>query len=121
VATIVKVTQLYKETYSDKVVNDKIATKIKDFVKTKLENPLQPFGASDKPFLGAGHFRNAVPGESMCHAHITHNLAIIYSISGKDPRVLKLYGLFNHDEMGIGQPPNIKKQKSLSQKIANQA
>ena len=97
----------------------KLADRFEEFLKTKKQNAMQPFGKVDKPFAGDGFLRNAIPNETLIHAHLTHDISIIYSISGKDPRILKLYGVYSHDEMGTGQPPNIKKQKQLASRLSN--
>ena len=108
---------LYKETYLDKVLaNPKIKAKFRDFMDTKRQNPNQPFGASDKPFVAAGHFARALPGAR--HAHITHDLSIVYKVVGNQ---VFLYGFFTHDELGTGQPANMNRQKNTATRLSNQS
>ena len=76
----------YQETYLNKIKNNEtLKAKFRDFMELKRHNPLQPFGSSDKPFKGDGFFSNAVPG--IKHAHITHDISIVYKVEGKLCRV----------------------------------
>jgi hypothetical protein len=54
------------------------------------------------------------------YAHLNNDLVLFYEIEGRDPTVIKLYGVFSHDDIGIGQPGNIRKQKSLIQQLSHQ-
>jgi len=111
---------MYRETYAAKVrSNSTLGQKINAFLVAKRDAPLQPFGSSDKPYQGKGIFNSVVPG--LRHAHLTHDISIVYTISGTKPKVIKLYGLFGHDESGTGTPPNPKKQKSLAVRMGNQS
>lgn len=118
---IVKNSPLFVDTMAKKLHSSgkKLADRFDEFLQSKKNNPLQPFGKSDKPFTSIGLWKNAIPNETLLHAHLTHDISIIYSITGKDPRVLKLYGVFTHDEMGTGQPANIRKQKQLAAKLGH--
>ena len=108
--------ELYKQTYLDKVLpNPTVKNKFRDFMEVKRNDPNQSFGSSDKPFASAGHFSKAIPG--VRHAHITHDLSIVYKVTGNE---VFLYGFFTHDELGTGQPANINRQKSAAKKISNQ-
>jgi hypothetical protein len=119
----VKRSQSFADSMDQKVSagNKKLPERFEAFLQTKLNNLMQPFGKSDKPFLSAGFIRNAIPNETLLHAHLTPDISIIYSITGKDEKVIKLYGVYTHDEMGIGQPPNIRKQKQFADRLSNTA
>jgi mRNA-degrading endonuclease YafQ of YafQ-DinJ toxin-antitoxin module len=95
-----------------------IERKLKAFFEVKMSNPLQSFGASDKPFSSDGVFNKTIPG--LKHAHLTQDISIVYRLSGKNPTLLDLYGIFSHQDLGTGQPPNRKVQKSMSQQFDNQ-
>jgi hypothetical protein len=41
-------------------------------------------------------------------------------MEGRDPITFKLYGVFSHDDIGIGMPRNINKQKNLLKRLAGQ-
>lgn len=103
----------YKETYLAKVnPYESVRNKFREFMELKRNDPNQAFGKSDKHFLGDGFFTQQVPG--LKHAHITQDLSIVYKISGKNPTEIYLYGFYTHDELGTGQPPNIRRQSSIA-------
>ena len=105
----------YKETYFAKVrPYSAIRSKFRDFMELKRWNPIEPFGKSDKLFLGTGLFIRSVP--NLKHAHITLDLSIVYKLDGG---TIWLYGFYTHDELGIGQPPNIRIQDAMARKIAH--
>ena len=118
---VIKNSPLFVDTMAAKLSSGgkKVADRFNDFLQSKKENPLQPFGKSDKPFIGGGLIQGAIPNETLLHAHLTHDIGIVYSLTGKDPRVLKLYGIFTHDEMGTGQPDNRRKQKQFSDRLSH--
>ena len=95
-----------------------ITQKMAEFLAVKQSNPLQPFGGSDKPFNSKGNFGTVISG--LRHAHLTHDIMVAYTLGGRDPIVFNLYGVFSHDELGIGQPANVKKQKAQVKRMANQ-
>ena len=110
---------LYRETLLDKArAYPIIGQKMQDFRTFKSANPLQQYGGSDKPFVSNGFFGNTVRG--LKHAHLTHDIMVVYKLSGHDPKVFDLYGIFSHDELGIGQPANLKKQKSAASRLGHQ-
>jgi len=89
-----------------------------DFLKVKRENPIAPFGKSDKSNPISTPLADSIP--KLRHAHLSHDISVFYTVSGANPVQLKLYSIMSHDEAGIGQPVNYKKQKSLGKKMANQ-
>jgi mRNA-degrading endonuclease YafQ of YafQ-DinJ toxin-antitoxin module len=93
-----------------------IVSKIAEFIKFKEQNPLTPFGNNDKQFTSGGVFKLAMPKARK--AHLTSDISIIYELSGKNPIIIKLYGVFTHAELGTGQPPNLKIQKNMAKKLA---
>lgn len=116
---VFKPSQLYLETMIEKSRDyPVIGQKMQEFRKFKSANPLQSFGATDKPFVGKGSFGTVISG--LRHAHLTHDIMVVYTISGRDPTEFRLYGIFSHDELGIGQPANIKRQKAQAKRMTNQ-
>jgi hypothetical protein len=95
-----------------------LGQRIEEFKRAKLENPAQPYGKSDTPFIKEGPLARAVP--KLRHAHLTQDVSIFYTISGADPVVIKLYGVFSHKSSGTGNAANIKIQQKLGKKLANQ-
>lgn len=92
--------------------------KLEEFRKTKAQNPIAKFGGRDYPFTGAGVFASEVPG--LAHAHLTQDISVVYRVHSKNPTLVDIYGLYSHAELGTGQPANIKKQKSMGRRFANQ-
>lgn len=114
-----RTSDLYKETLVDKArAYPVIGQKMQEFRNFKAQNPLQPYGSTDKPFAGKGNFGTVISG--LRHAHLTGDIMVVYTISGRDPTMINLYGIFSHDELGIGQPANKNRQKSAVKRMANQ-
>ena len=108
---------LYKETYLLRVKPyPKIREKLRQFMEHKRHNPDQSWGGSDKFFKPGAVFYNSIPG--IRHAHLTHDLSVVYRV-GKQNEIY-LYGVFTHDDLGMGTPANIKRQQAISTKLANQ-
>jgi hypothetical protein len=127
-AIVVKTCPLFDETFlrAVQLKGDSFRESFKRFLEFKEQaaesgNPVQPYGARDRPFIPNGQLRNAVPNETLVHVHLSHDLNLVYSMTGRDPVVYKLYGFFTHDDLGTGQPPNIRKQKQQRTALANQS
>ena len=93
-----------------------VVNKIIEFKKFKEVDPLASYGSNDKGFSPTGIFKQYLPKARK--AHLTPDISIIYELSGKNPTVIKLYGVFTHAQLGTGQPPNKKIQKNIAKKIA---
>lgn len=112
--------KLFQDTFAAKArQNPELVRIFNEFRKIKEKNPMQPFGSRDAAFNGEGNFNRAVP--KMRHAHLMHDLNLCYTVMGKDPTIIRLYGVFKHDELGTGQPANMKRQKSVATSMANQS
>lgn len=86
---------------------------IADFIKFKTSNPLATYGHSDYPFR-----HGKLKGYG--HAKLTRDISIIYTLTGNDPKYLKLYGVFSHADLGTSNPPNLNKQNSVATRLGNQ-
>ncbi len=108
----------FNKCYKYHVINTKgVEDGIKEFREKKLANPTADFGSKD--YKLGNHFDKEVPG--LLHSGITHDKSVFYTISGSgDTRHIHMYGIYGHDEAGIGQPANINKQKSLAKRLGNQ-
>lgn len=106
---------LFNETFGN---HSEVLNKLNAFMDSKSRDPLAPFGSSDKAFHSEGNFSRAVP--KLKHAHLTHDISVLYTVSGRDPTIIRLYGIFSHDESGTGQPANIKRQKNLASRLTKQ-
>lgn len=115
-SVVFRTCSLYDQTESNYIKsNPALKEIIKDFIKTKASNPLAPYGSKDYPFVGAGHFKGLI------HAHLTHDLSIIYTVSGRDPHVISLYMIASHSDLGTSKgQPNSKKQAQVGKKLAQQ-
>lgn len=92
--------------------------KLADFLRSKKENKLQPYGSKDYPFNPKAPLGDAVPG--LKHAHITQDLSVFYTIGGSNPSVIKLYGIFSHQDSGTGNAPNVRVQQTLGKSLKGQ-
>lgn len=112
--------KLFKDTFSEKSKQtpDLLAI-FNEFRKVKEQDPTKPFGSRDTSFISAGNLAQRVP--KLRHAHLLHDLNLCYTVSDKDPTIIRLYGVFKHDELGTGQPANIKRQKNVATAMANQS
>lgn len=93
-----------------RVVRGAALSSLKNFLTAKRENPRQPYGGSDTPFISKGPFGG------LSHAHITQDLSVIYKVENG---TVYLYGIYSHGNLGTGTPANINKQKSMATRFAN--
>jgi hypothetical protein len=116
-AVIFKISPLFKETLTTLATqNPRLIDRIEAFKNFKNQNPLASFGSNDKSSKGI--FLKAVPG--IKHAHLTRDISIWYTVSGRDPIEIRLYGLFTHKDTGTGEPQNKKRQLSAAEWLKNQ-
>lgn len=112
-------TPLFRETAAKYArPGSNVLARYAEFIRTKLENPIAQFGASDKKNPEGTPMSQEVPG--IRHAHLTHDISVFYTISGANPAILRVYALLTHDEAGSGQPTNYKVQKAVAKRMANQ-
>lgn len=104
---------LFEEALARYKNNQRVIDAFNHFVLHKAQNAMTPFGSKDRPFPG-GRLKGFI------HAGLTHDVSIIYKISGRNPSVVYLYTIASHDESGTGQPPNLKRQDQLLKRIGNQ-
>ena len=113
------VCELYKKTLDEKAsAFPIIKKKVDEFLKFKYENPTSNYGSSDSAFVPGGPLANAVPG--LRHAHISRDLSIFYTLSGNNPKNLRLYAIASHQDSGTGTPSNTKRQQSFGKRLQNQ-
>lgn len=104
---------LFKETLNKHIKDPGVESTYKSFLEFKSENPLSKFGNSDYPFTHG-------PLSGKLHSKLTRDISILYTMSGTDTKIFKLYGIFTHDESGTGTPSSLNRQKGLSAKMSNQ-
>lgn len=115
-----EISPLFLQTYQAKTRggHGAVAKKFEEFRAIKSAHPNQSWGANDRPMKSGGLFSNEIPG--VRKAHLTHDISVVYTVSGINPTMIRLYGLFDHDDLGVGSPPNINRQKSMSKTLASQ-
>jgi hypothetical protein len=110
---------LFDQTWRSRSENNaSLKNKLSQFVQVKSQEPTASFGSSDKPFKSGGFFTNAIP--KLRHAHLTHDLSLVYALEGGADPVIRLYGVFSHDDLGTGNPPNKNRQRSMASQLAGQ-
>lgn len=85
---------------------------LQQFIAHKRADPTSPFGGKDYPFRGASL-------KGYMHAGLTFDAQVVYTISGRDPHAIKLYGVFTHDDLGTGNPVQMKRQQKAGQTFDN--
>ncbi len=103
---------LFRETFAKH--RAAVESKFQDFIKLKSQDPLAQFGSKDRHFSGEGNLSGYI------HAGLTHDISIVYKRHSKNPTIIDLYAVVTHDELGTGQPPNMKSQKNIAKKMASQ-
>lgn len=100
----------YEKYKRDPVIMDALA----DFIEAKRADPMAPFKKKDKPFVG-GDLKGYM------HSGLSYDVSIVYTISGRNPHIITLLGIFSHDELGTGNPPRTNLQRQAAKTFANQA
>lgn len=101
---------------------DRLKGQISDFIDFKKANPANGsvagvydgFGSSDKRFQTKGKFGGKIDGIS--HAHLTRDISIVYLV---DNGFLYLYGIYSHDDIGTGTPPNMNRREQAATRWSN--
>ena len=111
----VLVSPLFQQTVSDKAKQyPQLQDRVTAFIQAKIINPGMSVGTHDKFFAPNGFFATAIP--KVRHAHIFHNVIIVYTLNNNQ---LRLYGVYNHDDLGIGMPGNRRLQKQKAKELSN--
>ena len=83
------------------------------WIQAKKDDPLRMVG-NDKPFKGGGSYAG------LNHAHLGDDISIVYRLEGRDPRKLKLYGFYSHEDLGTGNPAKNKIQQVVGKRLTTQ-
>ena len=113
--TLFRYSSHFRDTAKSVLSRPGAQARFEEFVRAKEQNPTQQFGASDTPFTGKGPLGLVRP--RLMHAHITHDLSVIYHVSGRDPTTISIHGIFSHADLGTSRPPNIRRQKTSAQQF----
>ena len=109
----VRASSLLDDSLSNKPAD--IAERLRDFIEFKKANPLAQYGKKDTSFNPEGLFGRAIP--KLRHAHLNLDISVFYTIEGRDPIQLKIYGVFRHKESGTAQADNKQVQKQLVKRL----
>ena len=104
--------KLFNETLAK---HKEVAGKLAEFIKFKSEDPLGRFGKKDQHFIGG-----ILKETGLIHAHLTGDISLLYKRSGKNPTYIDLVAVLSHDELGTGQPANLKQQKKMARTLDDQ-
>lgn len=111
---------MYKESRDEKTAkHPELKQKIREFILAKEIAPTGQFGSVDKKSPAGTPFVTIAP--DVKHAHLNSDISIWYKITGSNPTVLRLYGVFTHDETGTGQPNKIAKSRAVAKRMAQQS
>lgn len=98
--------KLFDETLAS---HENVTAKLQEFISFKTNDPMGRFGKKDQHFTSGG----ILVQTGLIHAHLTGDISILYKRSGRNPTIIDLVAILSHDELGTGQPPNIKVQKAM--------
>lgn len=93
--------------------SSRISRTWEEWSKNKLANPLELIGY-DKPFKGGTNYAG------FNHAHLGDDISVVYKLEGQNPRKLKLYGFYSHEDLGTGTPPKLKLQVKMAKRLKSQ-
>lgn len=95
---------------------EEVNDRLKKFVEFKRNNPTQAWGGSDTLFVSQGVLAQAIP--KLRHAHLNRDVSVFYTMEGRDPTVLKVYGVFSHKESGTSKGDNNQRiQRQLASQL----
>lgn len=104
---------LYLDSIRDKPQS--VVDRLELFIQTKKENPTASFSNRDAPFNSKGPYGRLIP--KLRHAHLNLDVSVVYKVEGSKPTILKIFGLWTHDELGTAGNPRVEKQ--MATKIKN--
>jgi len=84
------------------------------WLAAKIPDPLRQVGRTDYPFSSSGNY------SGLSHAHLTKDISVVYKVSGKSPRNLKIFGFFSHEDLGTGAPPKLSVQRAVGNRLLGQ-
>lgn len=104
---------LFFNTFEKYKTNKAVLQALREFIIHKRANPMTPFGGKDYPFRG-GHLKG------YGHAGLNFDVSVIYNLLGAMPKLIHLYGIFSHDDIGTGTPPRLKMQAKVASVLDRQ-
>ena len=92
-------------------VLQRIQKQLDRFIEHKMANPAEPFGSNDKS--GAPLYAK------FYKAHLTHDDSVVYRYDRKE-NVLRIYGIWSHDDLGLGNPVKPSVASDMAAKLDSQ-
>ncbi len=91
---------------------------LKRFLASKAMNPDLPYQGKD--YLLQNNF--AKYNVKIFHAGLTFDKSVFYTLenTGKKTKQIRLFGIYGHDDVGIGNPANTNKQNAAAKRFSNQ-
>lgn len=114
-SVVFQICPMFEETVGRFSSTPRVMNRVRDFIDYKQQDPMAKFGSNDTSMTVTGGQYNGFN-----HANITNDLRIFYTKDSQNPVVIKMYAVLTHDEAGIGQPANIKRQKQMSTRMRGQ-
>jgi len=90
-----------------------ISARYDQWIRAKMENPMSLIGY-DKPFVAKS------PYDGLMHAHMDDDVSVVYRITGRNPRHIKVYGFYSHEDLGTTRPPKQKVQQIVGNRLQKQ-
>jgi hypothetical protein len=90
-----------------------IADRFDSWIKAKMASPLSLIGY-DKPFVPKS------PYAGLMHAHMDDDVSVVYRLVGRDPRHIKVYGFYSHEDLGTNKASKPRIQQNVSRRLLSQ-
>lgn len=114
-SVVFQICPMFEETVGRFSNNPRVMNRVRDFIAYKQRDPMAKFGGNDTSMVSShGNY------DGFNHANVTNDLRIFYTKSSQNPVLIRLYAVMTHDEAGIGQPPNNKRQRQVSSRLNGQ-
>jgi len=89
-----------------------IINRYNNWIRAKIESPLSLIGY-DKPFAPNS------PYSGLMHAHMDGDISVVYKLVGRNPRHIKVYGFYSHEDLGT-KPPRHQIQQAVGNRLLSQ-
>ena len=90
-----------------------LMARFQQWLRAKMENPMTLIGY-DKPFVAKSSY------DGLMHAHLDDDVSVVYKITGRNPRHIKVYGFYSHEDLGTTKPPKQRVQQVVGNRLRGQ-
>lgn len=109
---MIRTTDMCRSTLQKYARDKRVLQSFRAFIEWKRGNPIQAFGSRDYKFK-AGELKG-IP-----HATLNNDVCVVYEVSGSNPHVIVIHGLFSHDDLGTGNPARPRLQTKAASAFRN--